>query len=292
MIDLHTHTNASDGTYTPQELVNEAVSLGLYALAITDHDTFAGYHVARPLAQAAGLRLICGIELSTTYPTPQKPDGKTIHVLAYWPTGEPHEDFCAWIRELQESRRDRNRRLIARLRELGVNITLEEVEAIGGSITARPHFARVLIEKGYVDTISSAFTRYLGECAPGFVQRDSAPIAESLQRIQQSGGVSSLAHPVRLGNLTHAEERALVQELVELGLQGIEVHHSDHQPEDRIRYAQYAEEFGLLATGGSDFHGANKPNIRLGSGKSGNVAVPDEMADALYALRSEYLHQS
>src|SRR3954452_18773992 len=130
MIDLHSHTDQSDGTFTPEELVAEAKRVGLSALAITDHDTFSGYDMAVPFARNAGLELICGIELSTKF------GGATVHMLAYFPWAPPAEDFKAWLNQLLESRRDRNRRLIVKLQSLGVEITLEEVETKGRTLTA------------------------------------------------------------------------------------------------------------------------------------------------------------
>ena len=143
MIDLHSHTNESDGTCTPGELIEEALRVGLEALGITDHDTFAGYDKAAPLAREAGLELICGIELST------KLHGRSVHLLGYFLGDEgPAPEFREWILDMQAARRDRNCRLIARLRDLGIDITLEEVQARSGGLTARPHFAQVMLEKG------------------------------------------------------------------------------------------------------------------------------------------------
>ena len=142
MIDLHTHTTASDGTYSPEELVRAAKAAQLDALAITDHDTFAGYEEALPVAAEVGIELVCGIELSTKMPVPGRPHGKSVHLLGYFPVKPPAEEFSEWISSLQESRRDRNRRLAARLQELGLAITLEDVVAVGRSMTGRPSASR------------------------------------------------------------------------------------------------------------------------------------------------------
>ncbi len=192
MIDLHSHTDQSDGTFTATELVNEAMRIHLKALAITDHDTMSGYYQAVPFAAAAGLKLICGIELSTKY------QGVSVHLLGYFPAQPPTQDFREWLAFLMESRRDRNRRLIQKLESLGIPITLEEVEAYGKTLTARPHFARVLIDKGYAKDMQDAFDQYLDESGKGYVQRHDIPIQEAIDRIKKSGGVSSLAHPVRV----------------------------------------------------------------------------------------------
>src|ERR1700674_2664719 len=146
MIDLHSHTTASDGTYSPAQLVDEAGRSGVRILGITDHDTFSGYDQAVPLARRAGLGLVCGIELST------KLHGFSVHLLGYFLDDSTIPGFRNWIRDLQASRRERNVRLVARLRELGLDVTLEQVQARGGEMTGRPHFAQLLLEKGYVSS--------------------------------------------------------------------------------------------------------------------------------------------
>jgi predicted metal-dependent phosphoesterase TrpH len=278
MIDLHSHTDQSDGTFTAAELVAEAVRIGLKALAITDHDTMAGYDQAVPFARAAGLRLICGIELSTKY------QGVSVHLLGYFPAQPPSAEFRDWLTFLLESRRDRNRRLIQKLVSLGIPITLEEVEAYGKTLTARPHFARVLIKKGFAKDIQDAFDKYLDEGSQGYVQRHDIPIQEAIERIRGAGGVSSLAHPVRVAKNNWETLARYVGELAGMGLQAIEVYHSDHSPENVAYYKSLAERFGLGITGGSDFHGGNKPMIALGTGCRNNLNVPDELADKLSAL--------
>lgn len=276
MIDLHSHTSESDGTFSPEELVDEAVRLSLEALAITDHDTFAGYEGARGHAAAAGLDLVCGIELSTKF------RGRSVHLLAYFPSGDPGAEFRGWIESLLASRNDRNMRMVERLRSLGVEITLEEVKAKGRSLTARPHFARVLIEKGYATTIQQAFDDYLDEGAKGYVERDEAEFGDSVRRIREAGGVSSVAHPVRFA---HFKIEDVIGEMCDMGLAAVEVYHSDHKPADVAHYLSLAERFGLAITGGSDFHGANKPGIQLGTGTNGNVRVPLELLTKLRLRR-------
>ena len=278
MIDLHSHTNKSDGTFTPAELVAEAVRAGLRALSITDHDTFTGFDEATPFAKEAGLELVCGIELSTRY------QGATLHLLGYFPNTLPSQVLRDWLESILEARRDRNRRLIAKLQSLGVDITLEEVEAEGRTLTARPHFARVLVDKGYVKDMQAAFDEYLDESARGFVQRREVPVEEALERILGSGGVPSLAHPVRVAKNNWDKLAQYVEDLAGLGLRAIEVFHSEHSPENQSYYAALAQRFHLGITGGSDFHGANKADIELGTGRRGNLNVPDALLDSLKAL--------
>ncbi len=265
--------------------MDAAVSAGLEALGITDHDTLAGYDLAKPLAQAAGLELVCGIEISTRF------HGRSVHLLGYFPNQPPTAEFREWLLGLQSTRRDRNRRLIERLQSLGLDISLEEVEAKGRSMTGRPHFARVLVEKGYVNTLDQAFDEYLDESAKGYVQRREVSMEEGIERVVTGGGIPSLAHPIRVGrriertsgNGNDELERWIV-EMQAAGLRAIEVFHSDHQPEDVDRYLDMARRFDLGITGGSDFHGANKPRIELGRGFEGNLAIPKSVLDNLRAM--------
>src|SRR5579862_2182997 len=277
MIDLHSHTTASDGTFSPARLVDEAGRTGVRTLGITDHDTFSGYDQALPVAQRAGLELVCGIELST------KLHGHSVHLLGYFFNPLVHPDgfgvFRRWIGDLQASRRERNVRLVARLRQLGLDITLEEVEARGGGMTGRPHFAQLLIEKGYVSNMQQAFDDYLDESAKGYVTRREPQFAEAVQHIRDAGGIASLAHPVRL----REDMAAILPELRAAGLNAIEVYHSDHSPVQTALYLQLAQQHGLLVTGGSDFHGAVKPEIRLGTGRDGNLRIPENLVDRLRA---------
>jgi len=277
MIDLHSHTTASDGTFSPAQLVEEAGRTGVRILGITDHDTFSGYDQAVPLAQQAGLELVCGIELST------KLHGHSVHLLGYFLDELLNPDgfgaFRTWIGDLQASRRDRNVRLIARLRELGVDITLPEVDARGGGMTGRPHFAQVLIAKGYATSVQQAFDEYLDESAKGYVTRREPTFAEAVQQIRRAGGIASLAHPVRI----REDLASILPDLRGAGLNAIEAFHSDHSPSQTALYLELAAQYGLLVTGGSDFHGAVKPEIHLGTGRGGNLRVPEDLVDRLRA---------
>lgn len=252
-----------------------AAALGLDALAITDHDTFTGYEQALPFAKAANLELHCGIELSTRHL------GKTIHLLGYFFNEPPTREFQDWVIFMQQSRRDRNVKLAAKLRTLGIDIELNEVEEIGRSMTGRPHFAQVLMKKGYVATVYDAFKIYLGDDARAHVERDSVALTEAIRMVNRGGGLSVLAHPVRIGKRDHSQEESLIVELCQAGLRGIEVWHSDHRPMDCERYEQYAHTYGLAMTGGSDYHGFVKPNIELGTGAGGNLRIPRCVLDDL-----------
>jgi len=286
MIDLHTHTDQSDGSVSPTALVEQAVAMRLEALAVTDHDTLAGYDLAVPAAAEAGLELVCGIELSTRLD--QKSDGPrlpSVHLLGYFPDRPPSPEFRRWLERQQESRRQRNRDLIAKLRSLGIKITLEEVQVLGRNLTGRPHFAKILLKKGYVSTIQEAFDRYLADHAQAAVEREEPRLVEGIRRIAEGGGLPSLAHPVRLPQEDRASLAALLRELIAAGLMGIEVYHSDHTIEAVEMYQSLAEEFDLIITGGSDFHGENKPAVSMGTGRGGNLNLS---YDVLARMRTQF----
>ena len=284
MIDLHTHTNASDGTFTPEELVAAARMIGLEALAITDHETFAGFEAALPHAREIDFDLLRGIELNTYARVPGSNARRNLHLLAYFPFGEPFKPFVAWLDGQQESRRERNRKLIHSLQQMGVPITLEEVERIGRSVTGRPHIARALIEKGVARDHEDAFRRFLGEEAPGYVERQSVTTEAAIEAVCLGGGIPVVAHPVRLSLAGRVEEREMLKRLKRSGLVGLEVIHSDQPLDLQQYYLALAPIAGTLPTGGSDFHGALKPKVHLGRGVESNVRVPREFLDRLRAL--------
>jgi hypothetical protein len=282
-VDLHAHTNESDGSFSPAALVNLARQIGLSALAITDHDTIAGYEKAVPFAEEAELDLLCGIELNTKIGASATSEGVTAHLLAYFPEGPPSGQFRTWLTGQQEARRTRNRKLVQSLQNRGLDITLREVEARGRSLAGRPHFARILVDKGYAHNSQDAFDRFIGEQAPSFVERQSISTEEAIRIVRESRGVPVLAHPVRLGFSRDLEKETLIG-FKRTGLMGLEIYHSEHPPELQAHYRQLAAELELLPTGGSDFHGTVKPEIELGTGLNGNVRVPREFAERLWAL--------
>jgi len=270
LIDLHSHTNESDGTFSPAQLIAEAKRVGVTTLGITDHDTFAGYDAAGAHAREAGVDLVCGIELST------KLHGRSVHLLGYFFDPESLSEFRQWILALQAARRDRNVRLVARLQELGFDITLAEAEARGRGMTGRPHFAQLMVEKGYVKDLREAFDEYLDESAKGYVYREEPAFQEGVERIRKACGIASLAHPVRV----KGDVPALMPELRDGGLNAIEAYHSDHTAADTQLYLELARKYALQVTGGSDFHGAVKPGVMLGTG-AGNLQIPDDLVERL-----------
>jgi hypothetical protein len=271
LIDLHSHTNESDGTCSPAQLVEEAARAGVDILGITDHDTFAGYDQAGAEARAAGVELVCGIELST------KLHGHSVHLLGYFPRDGGLVDFRRWVLEMQASRRERNILLAERLRELGFDITVEEAEARGRGMTGRPHFAQIMLEKGYVRNLRQAFDEYLDESAKAYVQRREPQFAAGVAAIRQAGGIASLAHPVRV----KGDVPSLMPELCDAGLNAIEAYHSDHEPKETELYLGLAKHYGLLVTGGSDYHGEVKPGVSLGTGCGGNLKIPGDLVEKL-----------
>jgi 3',5'-nucleoside bisphosphate phosphatase len=277
MIDLHTHTDQSDGTLSPRELVEEAARVGREALAITDHDTFAGYDQALEHAARASIELICGVELSTKY------RGRSVHLLAYFLKQAPTQEFRDWVAALETSRHRRNLELVAKLRASGVAITIQEVSRHAGKIVGRPHFAAAMVEKGYAASVQQAFDEYLDESAACFVARDELGFEEAVAQILASGGLPVLPHPGRVTAVARVLEEE-VTKMRDVGLGGIEIYHSDHSPADCAFYAALAGRLGLAATGGSDFHGAAKPQIALGSGIEGNLNIPSSILADLRRL--------
>jgi len=217
---------------------------------------------------------VCSVELSTR-PNEERSSGKrqpSVHLLGYWLLSPPSSEFRCWLQSQQESRRRRNLELVAKLEHLGVPVSLNEAEIYGRNQVGRPHFARVLCDKGYVSNIQEAFDLYLADEAKASVERDEPTLEAGIQRITESGGIASLAHPVRLPQ-RGPELARLLERLMEVGLQGIEVYHSEHSSADTAEYSQLASRFELIPTGGTDFHGENKPRIRLGTGIDRNISL-------------------
>lgn len=256
LCDLHTHSTASDGQYTPTALVRLAEERKLEALALTDHDTVDGLEEAVQAGARAGIRVIRGIELSAReYPT--------LHILGYGFDPEAPA-LSALCREMKEGRDHRAPRIIAFLEEQGVCIPLAEVEELaGGTIVGRPHFAQVLVRHGYVSSNREAFDRYLDtEEFQRRVERPKPPAQVCVETIRAAGGRTSLAHPYQIGVGDEELER-IVRELSDCGLDAIECRYPKHTPEQRDFYLKLAEKYGLHVTGGSDFHGEQvKPDIR------------------------------
>lgn len=253
--DLHTHSTASDGQYTPSDLVSLAKQRGIELLALTDHDTTDGLEEAVRAGDALGLRVLRGIELGAA-------EYSGLHILGYGFDPAGLEPLC---QRLRDSRNDRKYRILDFLREKGCPLTLEEVEAIaGGTVIARPHFARAMVRRGYAETNREAFDRYLDTAEfRRRVTRFKADARTCVETIKAAGGRVSLAHPYQTG-LEGRELENLVRELTDFGLDAIECLYPKHTPEQQAFYLHLAEKYHLHVTGGSDFHGERvKPEIRL-----------------------------
>lgn len=257
LCDLHTHTTASDGQYTPAELVALAKRRGLSVLAVTDHDTIAGVTEARQAGSALGLSVIRGVELSAK-------DYPNCHILGY-SFRDGDTELARLCEKFRAGRDERKYRIVDFLREKGVDIDLAEVEEItGGEVIARPHFAQALVRRGYVSTNREAFDRYLDtEEFRRRVKRFKADAKTCVEAIQAAGGKASLAHPYQMG-LSDEELDVLVGRLKGWGLDAIECYYPKYTPEQQEFYLHLAEKYQLHHTGGSDFHGEKvKPDVEL-----------------------------
>ncbi len=281
-VDLHTHSTASDGTYTPTELVRAAVHAGLVGLALTDHDTGNGLLEAEAEAQRLGLRFVPGIEISADYPSPG-----TMHILGHFidPQSEALNDMS---RILLEGRNARNPQIIQRLNQLGCSITMAQVEAIARAgmpagapiVVGRPHIAQALVQAGCVASMKQAFDVYLGTTGAAFFPKERLTPRQAIDCIHKAGGLATLAHPVQLRTENPAHLQTVINHLAEAGLDGIEVYHCDQTPRESDYYLELAKRYNLIPTGGSDFHGHNKADVILGRGRN-NVKVPVELLNRL-----------
>ena len=277
MIDLHTHSRCSDGTDPPERVVELAAAAGCSAVALTDHDTIAGVPAATTAARRLGIRLVPGCEVSCAAPT------GSAHVLCYF-LDDPRSPLADELARLRQDRTERNAALFARLAELDLPATEAEVRAEAGSEgIGRPHVAAVLVRNGAAATIDEAFDRYLGKGAPAYVPKARVTVEEVARLAAASKAVAVLAHPLSLG-LSDAALEATVAELAAGGLGGLECHYGRYDPPTRSALAELAGRHRLVATGGSDFHGAYKADLAVGVG-TGDLRVPDAALDALDARR-------
>ncbi|WP_123039950.1 PHP domain-containing protein [Cohnella candidum] len=275
-VDLHTHTTASDGRHRPAEVVRMAKEAGLAAVAITDHDTVAGITEALAAGEEYGIRVIPGVEISTSA------EGKDIHILGYgFRTDDPV--LLDRLVSLRQVRTRRNEEILAKLNALGLDITMEEVEREasssprGDGSIGRPHMAEVLIRKGYVKDLKEAFNRYLAEGAAAYVNPPRIGPADAVRWIHEAGGAAIVAHPGLYRN------DRLVLELLDQGADGLEAFHSDHDESTARHYRTLAKSRGKIVTGGSDFHGTRQ-GVTF-HGRVGNRTVDETVVDKLLAAR-------
>jgi predicted metal-dependent phosphoesterase TrpH len=275
-IDLHTHTTHSDGSASPKELIARASSKGARSIAITDHDTVDGFAEARAAADGFGLEFVPGIEISADF------SPGTMHILGYLIDGESPA-LNEQLAMLKNAREKRNPEIAQRLEGLGFDISYEEVARLAGNkVVGRPHFASVLVKKGYVRNIQEAFDTLLKKGAPAYVEKARLSPRHAIELIHQAGGVAVLAHPYQLKLSSYEAADELVAELAAFGLDGLEAIYSRHSPDQRSRYSEIALRHGLLITGGSDYHGSYKPDIDLVTGL-GDLEVPYSLLEALKA---------
>ena len=277
-VDLHSHSTASDGTFAPTDVVKLAVNNGLSALALTDHDTIAGVAEAAAAAKNLNIDFLPGIEISAEYPSPG-----TMHILGYG-IDPQSATLKSLTTQLIAGRGDRNPQIVAKLNELGVAVTMAEWQAqANGGVLGRPQLAAVLLRKGYVSSIKQAFDKYIGQGAPAYADKERLTPGKALEMIRESGGLPVLAHPIQLRTENDAQLDTVVKGLVDLGLAGIEVLHSDHDAGWVEKCSKLAERYNLLKTGGSDFHGTNKKDINLGTAHGRKIprAYFDELVERL-----------
>jgi predicted metal-dependent phosphoesterase TrpH len=278
-IDLHIHTTASDGTFTPEQVISHAHQLKLKAIAITDHDTVAGSKEALRNGIPPSLGFLTGVEISST-PPPFYPASGSFHLLGYSiRLDDPKLNHT--LEKLQQARKNRNPAIITRLNELGISITLDEVrKEAGEGQLGRPHIAQLMVKKRVVASIDAAFDQFLGTGKPAYVDKQRIECFKAIEIILAAGGVPVLAHPGLLDFKEENQLEELIGRLKKAGIQGVEVYYSGHTPDQTRLFAELAKRHDLLMTGGSDFHGAIQPEIEMGSGQ-GDLIVPFELFEKL-----------
>lgn len=274
-IDLHTHSTASDGTCTPTELVTLASSVGIKLLALTDHDTLSGLAEAQEAGRKSGVEVIAGIELSVDW------QGTDIHMLGYGmeQSGSPIAELLDWV---QQERVRRNERMVAQMAADGVHVTMDELQCrYPGAMIGRPHLARVLMEQGRAESVKDAFQKWLNPGRPYYLPRTKITMKQAADAILASGGVPVLAHPLQYGFEPDKLEQ-FAAEFSRIAMGGMEIYYTGYTESQRQQLAALAENYHLFVTGGSDFHGENKPQIHLGE-----LEVPRSVGNILHAYRKE-----
>lgn len=279
MIDLHTHSTASDGTLSPAELALRAKENGLSAVALTDHDTVEGIAEFKEAGKKLGLEAISGVEISAKYK-------KEMHILGLF-VDETDTEFIQTLSQLRDSREIRNRTMLQKAMEHGLNISEADIRAQkeGATLynTGRAHIARALVDKGYVRDIQEAFDRYLSKGKPCYAERRTFSPEDSIKLIHRAGGIAVLAHPVFI-TTDEKELTDLLRQLQTYGLDGVECYYSEYTQDFQQLCLKICENLGLLVSGGSDFHGDNKPHIRIGHVTDGN-AVEDAVLETIKQYR-------
>lgn len=279
-VDLHIHTSASDGTYSPPEILKLALSLQLGAIAITDHDTLDGSREALAAGIPQEMGFITGVEISAERPS-FFPGKGSCHILGYR-VNLDDRNLNQTLERLQNARKDRNPRILERLQSLGFDLTMDEIQQAAGpkGQIGRPHFAQVMLSKGYVPSFNAAFDDYLATGKPAYVDKYRVACPRAIELIRAAGGIPVLAHPALLGTPDGRLEDSAVRALKDMGLIGIEAYYTEHTTAQQEHYLDLARKHGLLVTGGSDFHGKFKPRTELGRGR-GTLQIPIDLYHAL-----------
>ncbi len=283
-VDLHNHTTASDGTYTPREAVGLAHTLGLAAIAITDHDTAAGVPEAMAAGAALGVEVIPGVEMNAQY------RDKGVHIVGLFidPAAESVRaamDFAVRARDA------RNEKIVAAMAADGFSITVEGLrQAYPGAVLGRPHIAQWLMDSGFAPSVDDAFRQYLGKRGRYYIPRERMALPEAVKAIRQAGGLAVAAHPLQYG-YEGADLEAFLRAAKDAGCGAMEVWYPGYTEAQRAMLLDLSDRLGLTPSGGSDFHGARKPLIHMGTGKDGDLAVPYEVLEGLRAAREANLLQ-
>lgn len=276
-IDLHTHSTASDGTFSPRDLVREAKKNDLQAIALTDHDTTKGLSQAIQAGREFGIEVVPGCELSLEY------SPGYMHMIGLWVPEDPVQ-LNIILQDLRNKRHKRNNQIIAKLQEIGIDIDYEQVRDLAGQASiGRPHIARILVQKKVVSSLNSAFDQYLGKAARAYVPKEKLTPEQAIKVLQQEQATIILAHPYSI-DLNSSELQKEISKLKDLGLEGLEVYYPGHTPEQKRTYLQICSKLDLLPGGGSDFHGSVKPGISLGRG-TGSLYVPYDLLAAMKKRR-------
>jgi len=282
-IDLHIHSNASDGTLSPAEIIRTAKHLNLAAIAITDHDSVEGCRHALELGLPDALKFMTGVEISSS-PPPAFGSG-SLHILGY-SIDIDNPDLNSELHKLRSARESRNPKIIEKLNSLGIDLHLDDVGKFSDDKAqmSRPHIALAMVKKGYTGSVDEAFEKYLGKEKPAYVDKYRVDHARAIELILEAGGIPVLAHPCLLRHNRGDIFENFIGTLKNIGLMGIEVYYPEHSDERTRYYADIAKRFGLLKTGGTDFHGAIKPEIKMGTG-SGDLFISYEIYETLAANR-------
>lgn len=272
--DLHTHTVFSDGTTTPEDNVALACELGLEGLGVTDHDTTAPFERAAAAADGTALEVVLGTEFSAEL------DGRSVHVLGFW-VDPSHAPLVEELDRLRDERTDRARRIVARFRDLGVEVSFERVRELAADAPiGRPHIAQAVVETGAAASTREVFDTWLADGGPAYVEKHAVAPDRAVELLVAACGVPVLAHPGLYGGEgDHGLSAELIERLTEVGLAGVEADHPDHTPEQRSRYRDIAVGLGIEVTGGSDYHGDSKTN------RLGEVTTPREVVERLREWR-------